>query len=191
MRLDEWPDKRKTCPHLKVAPPRADAALSHIISVDGFLPLEYFDFDVPHHLAWSWTRCAQWIHPSSWNHSSSHTLKGGPYGVKWAVLLLVHIRINTVSLINGAVPTYADPRSRVQFTQCDEVFCAGQWRSWPKRFKIQLRSCRVRCPKGNSMSTVSFSTNQRIPSSLSATWKPGVHPGLQMLGRYVTLGMHR
>jgi hypothetical protein len=98
MPASDWADKASGCPHLKSDIPSATAVISGFHNEDGYLHRHFFDPSSPEKLKWSLESCLQWVAPDNWMHTASGTLEGGPYGVKWAVLLLVHIRINMLTL---------------------------------------------------------------------------------------------
>jgi hypothetical protein len=97
MSASAWADKALGCPHLKSDIPSATVVISGFHNEEGFLHCNFFDPSSPEKLKWSLEPCLKWVAPENWMHMASGTLEGGPYGVKWAVLMLVHIRINMLT----------------------------------------------------------------------------------------------
>jgi hypothetical protein len=78
------------CPHLKSELPDDAASTSVFITELGYLHQNFFDPSSPEKLAWSLESCLKWVNPKDWIHVPSKTLEGGPYEIKWPVLLLIH-----------------------------------------------------------------------------------------------------
>jgi hypothetical protein len=93
-----WLEKAASCPHVKSEVPAATAAISGFHTEEGYLHRNFFDPSSSEKLSWSLESCLTWANPEVWMHTPSGTLEGGPYGIKWPVLLLLHIRLNMMAL---------------------------------------------------------------------------------------------
>lgn len=72
------------------------------------LPEEYYRVSDPSCYAWSLPSCIHWIDGSEIMHEESNTLKGGPYGFKWIVVLLVHLYSSLLKVKSNRGPNYGD-----------------------------------------------------------------------------------
>ncbi|KAG8755686.1 hypothetical protein FRC11_005875 [Ceratobasidium sp. 423] len=89
-----WADRVAYMPHLKRTPPGPNESINQLFPEDGWLPIEFYDFREPKHFLTGLVRTLEWCMPKSWKHAPSDTLLGGPFGVKWAVIVLLHVRLN-------------------------------------------------------------------------------------------------
>jgi hypothetical protein len=119
MEREMWPAQVAAMPHLRKRLPNPDTGLSHFYMDGGFVHELLFNYLDPGHLPFSLGRCLEWVEPNNWIHRESGTLEGGPYGCKWAVLLLVHLRINVVAITSGHLPPYHSADMPAEFVPRD------------------------------------------------------------------------
>ncbi|CCO37250.1 hypothetical protein BN14_11405 [Rhizoctonia solani AG-1 IB] len=122
--VDVWRARSKDMPHLKSQPPSPSSSVDHLVADRGWLPPECYDASHPDYYWKGIVRLLAWSHPRNLTHSKTNTLLGGPYGAKWAVLLLCHIQINVYALEanwDEAVDYYGDlaVRGKVYFLDRD------------------------------------------------------------------------
>ncbi|KAG8720429.1 hypothetical protein FRC11_003175, partial [Ceratobasidium sp. 423] len=81
-------------PHLKQTPPGLNESINQLFPKDGWLPIEFYDFRELKHFLTGLVCTLEWCMPKSWKHAPLDTLLGGPFGVKWAVIVLLHVCLN-------------------------------------------------------------------------------------------------
>ncbi|KAG8703783.1 hypothetical protein FRC11_010446, partial [Ceratobasidium sp. 423] len=90
----DWTDRVSNMPHLKSTLPIPDSGLEHFEPGNGWFLGALLDFMDPQHFQCSITAIANWCNAQQWRHEPSGTLLGGYLGVKWAVLIIILLRIN-------------------------------------------------------------------------------------------------
>ncbi|KAG8685882.1 hypothetical protein FRC08_012863 [Ceratobasidium sp. 394] len=96
-------------PLLKPGVPDPNDDMEFFETVDGiFLPRPCFAPSSAADRRWRLYALLRWSEPSRWVHKESNTLMGGAYAVKWAVLLLILLRVNELVLADpeGRRPSY-------------------------------------------------------------------------------------
>lgn len=84
MNAGAWGTLYQTCCHIPDSIPPRDASIEHLGG--WWLPEEYFARSLEQD--WSVSALSRWVQSGIWLHKPTETLFGGPYGFKWAVLLL-------------------------------------------------------------------------------------------------------
>ena len=112
-------------PHLKPEIPTDQEGVKHFLTVKGRLPPAFFDFSDPAYQETCLHATLNWCRPENFKHPLSDTLMGGPFSLKWAVLILGHLELNVQSAcmdISGARAHYAaiSERVDVQFSETDK-----------------------------------------------------------------------
>ncbi|QRV78545.1 hypothetical protein RhiJN_06560 [Ceratobasidium sp. AG-Ba] len=111
--VNDWETIADMCPHFNPELPAPSAGSEHISSVRDHhgrqLRREFFD-DKPEYDRWRLNTCLELIQGGAFRHTPTGTYKGGPYGFKWAVLLLVHLYSCSVKITNGYGPAYQGVR---------------------------------------------------------------------------------
>ncbi|KDN33946.1 hypothetical protein RSAG8_12957, partial [Rhizoctonia solani AG-8 WAC10335] len=91
---DHWAAIIRTMPHLKDTLPGEQGSIEQLRETKGWLPVEFYcgahGDNVIHRIAPILESC----NASNFYHARSKTLKGGPLGCKWAVLMLAHVLRN-------------------------------------------------------------------------------------------------
>ncbi|KAF8599482.1 hypothetical protein BDV93DRAFT_560283 [Ceratobasidium sp. AG-I] len=74
------------------------------------LPKEYFEqmAGPKQSRLLSFRRFAEWLHSGIILHPLTRTLMGGPFGIKWPVLIIAHTQWTLTQLAEGYVPDWAD-----------------------------------------------------------------------------------
>jgi hypothetical protein len=139
MDAEMWPAQVAAMPHLRKRLPRHDSALSHFHMQGGFVHELLFNYLDPGHLPFSLGRCLEWVEPNNWVHRESGTLEGGPYGCKWAVLLLVHLRINVVAITSGHLPPYHSTDMPAEFVPRDLAQLSASIANFSKALQVATR----------------------------------------------------
>lgn len=145
MDADRWTKRSSQCAHVHASLPREDAGISQFRNQKGFLPLAFFDHEEQDHRSYCWTRCATWVEPEYWKHTPSGSLLGGPYGVKWPILLLLHIQLNALLIKKGTRPPYKDPNGRVIFQDRDVAQIHGAIEDLCAQLRISVQILSASC----------------------------------------------
>src|SRR4051794_5843004 len=101
-----WHSNCAPFPHVLNHPPADNAMFEHFEKHDWCIREEFFNHLDPKHAKWSLPACIAWCHPSRWFHEPSHTLEGGPYGIKWPILFLVFLVGCATSITRGNMPVF-------------------------------------------------------------------------------------
>ncbi|KDN33576.1 hypothetical protein RSAG8_13332, partial [Rhizoctonia solani AG-8 WAC10335] len=91
---EDWLRVILVMPHLRHELLDEEASGDHIVSDNSYLPEAFFSFQHPDHYLNSLTHTLEWCSAYRWTHKLSGTLKGGSMGIKWPVILLIHLRNN-------------------------------------------------------------------------------------------------
>ncbi|KAG8794903.1 hypothetical protein FRC12_020320 [Ceratobasidium sp. 428] len=110
--------------HIRAELPAPTAALEHLhhhVDVNGRqLPRPCFDTTNDARHSYDVASCVSWImNEPTFRHLESGTFIGGPYGVKWAALLLAHLYAGGKKILENKGPDFGDIR--------------GEWRSLDQR----------------------------------------------------------
>lgn len=65
-----------------------------------WLPLEFYKPSASTDKRWRLSHILQWCEGEYWNHKRTGTLLGGPYGIKWAVIVLVYLGSQYIRIKN-------------------------------------------------------------------------------------------
>ncbi|KAG8727889.1 hypothetical protein FRC10_005490 [Ceratobasidium sp. 414] len=105
----DWERFRDGCLLLKRDLPDPTAGVEHLVyqtdSNGEQLPREMFDANLPNSAAWSPGEIVSWIEGQAFVHRSG-TLIAGPYGVKWAFLVLLLLFVCGEKIEEGRGPRY-------------------------------------------------------------------------------------
>ncbi|KAG8699448.1 hypothetical protein FRC11_013690 [Ceratobasidium sp. 423] len=101
-----WHLRIPTMPHLKLEAPSPRACIDHLVEEGGLLPHSFYDISHPEHFSYGLARLIEWCSPRLLTHTVTRMVFGGPMGVKWPTLLLIHLQLNVFLL--------ADQRSTVE-----------------------------------------------------------------------------
>ncbi|KAG8733604.1 hypothetical protein FRC11_004737 [Ceratobasidium sp. 423] len=96
----DWEQIIKVMPHLKDELLDDDASVDHIISEKSFLLWAFFNFEHPDYCHSCFTHTIEWCNANCWKYSTD-MLKGSPLGVKWLVIVLIHLRNNVICYLNN------------------------------------------------------------------------------------------
>ncbi|KAG9079091.1 hypothetical protein FS749_008838 [Ceratobasidium sp. UAMH 11750] len=89
--------------------PGPDDHLEFMTTDEGtFLPRPFFAPSTTEDRIWWLYALLRWCDSMRWEHDASKTLMGGPYAVKWPILVLILLRLNEITLRNpeGPRPSY-------------------------------------------------------------------------------------
>ncbi|KAG8677911.1 hypothetical protein FRC08_018223 [Ceratobasidium sp. 394] len=91
-----WTTRKAALPLLPEQDPRPTDGVDYLNVVDLiFLPPQFYNpGDVSTAQKWALYRLLLWCDPSNWMHAQSNTLVGGPYGIKWPILVLIVLLVN-------------------------------------------------------------------------------------------------
>ncbi|CAE6459589.1 unnamed protein product [Rhizoctonia solani] len=118
-----WATITESMPHLNPEVPTMDSGIRHFNTEKGRLLPEFFDSSHSRHSQACLLSCLNWCRPEKFTHPSSGTIMGGPFSVKWAVLMLGHLLLNSHALrrdSRGAQTHYAEISHRVDVTINDQ-----------------------------------------------------------------------
>ncbi|KAG9095328.1 hypothetical protein FS749_010638 [Ceratobasidium sp. UAMH 11750] len=107
----DWERLRAGCILLNRELPDAGAGVDHLVhqtdDTGEQLPREMFDPNHPASRHWTWVAVLAWIDGDAFVHRSG-TIMGGPYGWKWAVLILLLLFKCGSKIQDGQGPRYSD-----------------------------------------------------------------------------------
>ncbi|KEP45147.1 hypothetical protein V565_311340, partial [Rhizoctonia solani 123E] len=121
--VEKWPEISGKMPHIKSKIPYECSALDQLTSYPTlWLTTPFFDYLDPVHFYHGLSNTLAWCHTRNWRHAPTNTVAGGPYGIKWPIIILILIRHNYQRLarlsINETSPVPAGIRA--EWTARDE-----------------------------------------------------------------------
>ncbi|KDN41892.1 hypothetical protein RSAG8_07109, partial [Rhizoctonia solani AG-8 WAC10335] len=139
---EEWSQRVKDMPHIKAKMPYDCSAFDHLTSYPHlWLTPQFFNYLDRDHYCHGLTHTLAWCNSRYWLHEPSGTISGGPYGIKWAIMLLILIRYNYKHLANISTneATPIPDGIRVEWTERDE----DQFRAAVNDIATALNSCSI------------------------------------------------
>ncbi|KAG9121914.1 hypothetical protein FRC07_001941 [Ceratobasidium sp. 392] len=107
---DNWSSFAQGCKLLPKSAPEPDAGIeafyAYVDDNGAHLPVEFFDTTHPQHTFHNLDACMRWLEGAQCIHPATGTYYGGPWGLKWIVLLFIFLIQCGSKVKDGQGPDY-------------------------------------------------------------------------------------
>ncbi|KAG8734501.1 hypothetical protein FRC10_011693, partial [Ceratobasidium sp. 414] len=97
----------KLCPHLPNTYPSTTGFLAHFKTI--WLSKAFWDRSDLFHKAAGFTQLSHFVRSDTYEHEPTSTLMGGPYAIKWLILVVIRTEISWQKLNSREAPLFLNP----------------------------------------------------------------------------------